>query len=132
MASSTIRNIQAYWVLDSRANPTVEAMVTLESGATGRGIVPSGASTGIYEAHELRDGDKKHFSGKGVLRAVANINEIIAPAIIGMDAKNQSDIDRTMIALDGTENKSKLGANAILGCSMAVAYAAASDARLPL
>src|SRR6187431_1942578 len=105
-------------VLDSRGNPTVEVDVMLEGGAIGRAIVPSGASTGEHEALELRDGDKKRYLGKGVLKAVANVNEKIAPALLGKDASNQSQIDTLMLTMDGTKNKSKLGANAMLGVSM--------------
>src|SRR5690606_35043436 len=112
-------------VLDSRGNPTVEVEVYLESGGTGRAIVPSGASTGAYEAIELRDGDKSRYLGKGVLKAVDHVNSIIAPELIGWDALDQVGIDRKMIELDGTPNKAKLGANAILAVSMAVARAAA-------
>ncbi|MGA8942736.1 MAG: phosphopyruvate hydratase [Thermoactinomyces sp.] len=119
-------------VLDSRGNPTVEVEVVLESGAMGRTIVPSGASTGAYEAVELRDGDKERFLGKGVLKAVQNVNEVIAPQIVGMDALDQVAVDNTLIELDGTENKGKLGANAILGVSMAVARAAADALGVPL
>lgn len=118
-------------VLDSRGNPTVEADVLLESGALGRAIVPSGASTGEREALELRDGDKR-YSGKGVRKAVENVIQVIGPALIGMEAFDQAVIDRTMIELDGTENKGRLGANAILAVSLAVAKAAASEAGLPL
>ncbi|MBI5814881.1 MAG: phosphopyruvate hydratase [Nitrospinae bacterium] len=119
-------------IIDSRGNPTVEVDVILESGAMGRAAVPSGASTGTREALELRDGDKKRFSGKGVLKAVANVNNKIAPKILGLDATDQANIDGLMIALDGTESKKNLGANAMLGVSMAVAKAAAEDAGLPL
>ncbi len=115
--------IRAREVLDSRGNPTVEADVILESGALGRAIVPSGASTGEHEAVELRDGDKSHYMGKGVLQAVDNVETVIAPELEGMDAANQRLIDQTMIALDGTPNKGKLGANAILAVSMAAARA---------
>ena len=115
--------IRAREVLDSRGNPTVEADVILESGALGRAIVPSGASTGEHEAVELRDGDKSHYLGKGVLQAVENVETVIAPELEGMDASNQRLIDQTMIALDGTSNKSKLGANAILAVSLAAANA---------
>lgn len=118
--------------MDSRGNPTVEVDVELESGIIATAGVPSGASTGAYEALELRDGDEKRFGGKGVLKAVKNINEIISHEIIGMEAANQKAIDQKMIALDGTENKSKLGANAILGISLAVCRAAAMDNKLPL
>ena len=120
-----ITDIYAREVLDSRGNPTVEVEVYTESGAFGRAIVPSGASTGEHEAVELRDGDKARYLGKGVLKAVDNVNEIIAPELIGYDVTNQVGIDQAMIELDGTPNKSKLGANAILGVSMAVARAAA-------
>ncbi len=124
--------IRAREVLDSRGNPTVEADVILESGELGRAIVPSGASTGEHEAVELRDGDKSHFLGKGVLQAVANVETVIAPEIEGMDAGNQRLIDQTMIALDGTPNKSKLGANAILAVSMAATRAVAQTLEIPL
>jgi len=127
-----ISNIIAREVLDSRGNPTIEVEVFTESGAFGRAIVPSGASTGDHEAIELRDGDKKRYLGKGVLQAVKNVNEIIAPNLIGYDATFQTAIDKIMIELDGTPNKSKLGANAILGVSMAVARAAADYVGLPL
>ncbi|KGA97575.1 enolase [Alkalihalobacillus alcalophilus ATCC 27647 = CGMCC 1.3604] len=126
-----ITDVYAREVLDSRGNPTVEVEVYLESGAMGRALVPSGASTGEYEAVELRDGGER-FLGKGVLKAVENVNEIIAPEIIGVDALDQLGIDKLMIDLDGTENKSKLGANAILGVSMAVAHAAANALGIPL
>ncbi len=119
-------------ILDSRGNPTVEVDVLLESGALGRAAVPSGASTGENEAIELRDGDKKRYGGKGVLNAVENVNKFIAPAVIGMNALNQREIDHKLIALDGTKTKSKLGANALLGVSLAVAKAAASYLDLPL
>ena len=124
--------IRAREVLDSRGNPTVEADVILESGAMGRAIVPSGASTGEHEAVELRDGDKSHYMGKGVLQAVANVETVIAPELEGMDASNQRLIDQSMIALDGTPNKSKLGANAILAVSMAAARAVAQTLEIPL
>ncbi|RBN38346.1 phosphopyruvate hydratase, partial [Priestia megaterium] len=127
-----ILDIYAREVLDSRGNPTVEVEVYTESGAFGRALVPSGASTGEYEAVELRDGDKSRYLGKGVLKAVENVNEIIAPELVGMDVTDQIGIDRLMIELDGTENKGKLGANAILGVSMAVAHAAADFVGLPL
>ena len=120
-----IKAITGREILDSRGNPTIEAEVLLESGITGVASVPSGASTGEHEAIELRDGDPSRYGGKGVLKAVANINDVIAPALEGMSAFDQRLIDRTMIALDGTPNKSKLGANAILGVSLAVAKAAA-------
>ncbi|HOO44212.1 MAG TPA: phosphopyruvate hydratase [Bacillota bacterium] len=127
-----ISNILAREVLDSRGNPTIEVEVFTESGAFGRAIVPSGASTGEHEAIELRDGDKKRYLGKGVLQAVKNVNEVIAPNLIGYDVTFQTAIDKIMIELDGTPNKSKLGANAILGVSMAVARAAADYVGLPL
>ena len=124
--------MRARQVLDSRGNPTVEVDVFLESGALGRAIVPSGASTGAFEAVELRDGDKSVYGGKSVLKAVANVETEIAPAIVGLDADEQRTLDRTLIELDGTPNKSRLGANAILGVSLAVAKAAAARRRLPL
>ncbi|QDH21396.1 phosphopyruvate hydratase [Saccharibacillus brassicae] len=127
-----ISDVYAREVLDSRGNPTVEVEVYLESGAIGRAIVPSGASTGVHEAVELRDGDKGRYLGKGVENAVKNVNETIAPEVIGMDALDQLGIDKAMIALDGTPNKGKLGANAILAVSMAVARAAADALDLPL
>lgn len=127
-----ITDVYAREVLDSRGNPTVEVEVRLESGALGRSIVPSGASTGAYEAVELRDGDKGRYLGKGVLKAVENVNSIIAPEIIGYDALDQVEIDNKMIALDGTPNKAKLGANAILAVSIAVARAAAEALDVPL
>ncbi|MCE5228179.1 phosphopyruvate hydratase [bacterium] len=129
---STIIQIEGREILDSRGNPTVEVEILTESGAVGRACVPSGASTGENEALELRDGDKERYLGKGVLKAVANVNEIIAPEIVGMDATEQVAIDRKMIELDGTETKSKLGANAILGVSLAAARAAAEAVGLPL
>ena len=129
---SVIELVYAREVLDSRGNPTVEVEVVLESGSVGRAIVPSGASTGAFEAVELRDGDKGRYIGKGVEKAVANVNEVIAPELEGMDAFDQPAIDALMIELDGTHNKGKLGANAILGVSMAVARAAAEDLGLPL
>lgn len=128
----TIMEVYAREVLDSRGNPTVEVEVLTESGAFGRAIVPSGASTGEHEAVELRDGDKKRYLGKGTLTAVKNVNEIIAPEVIGYDVCDQVAIDHAMIALDGTKNKGKLGANAILGVSLAVARAAAESVGLPL
>ncbi|MCD1258534.1 phosphopyruvate hydratase [Paenibacillus athensensis] len=127
-----ISDVYAREVLDSRGNPTVEVEVYLESGAKGRAIVPSGASTGAYEAVELRDGDKGRYLGKGVIKAVDNVNEIIAPELIGLDALDQVLIDNKMIELDGTPNKAKLGANAILAVSMAVARAAADALDVPL
>ena len=129
---SKIEKIVAREVLDSRGNPTVEVDVTLESGVVGRASVPSGASTGENEAIELRDGDKKRYLGKGVLKAVKNVNEVIAPALIGECALQQRKIDKAMIALDGTKTKSNLGANAILGVSLAVAKAAAIYLDMPL
>ena len=129
---STIIDIAAREILDSRGNPTVEADVTLASGQTGRAAVPSGASTGEHEARELRDGESGRYLGKGVRKAVRNIEETIAPAITGMIATDQVEIDRTLIELDGTPNKEKLGANAILAVSMATARAAAAETGLPL
>jgi enolase len=127
-----IEDIKARQIIDSRGNPTVEVDVTLEDGSTGRAAVPSGASTGAYEACELRDGDKKVYLGKGVLKAVANVNDRIGPELVGMEANRQRDIDRVMIEMDGSENKANLGANAILAVSMAVAKAAAAAHGLPL
>ena len=127
-----IVSIHAREILDSRGNPTVEADVILSGGAKGRAAVPSGASTGEHEAVELRDGDKEHYLGKGVLNAVENVESILGPELTGMDATNQRLIDATMIAIDGTENKSKLGANAILAVSMACARASAEALKLPL
>jgi enolase len=127
-----IMDVHGRQVLDSRGNPTVEVEVHLESGAAGRAIVPSGASTGSREAVELRDGDPKKYLGKGVLKAVRNVNRVIGPKLIGFDATEQAFVDRMMIELDGTENKEKLGANAILGVSLAVARAAAESCGLPL
>jgi enolase len=127
-----INDVYAREIMDSRGNPTVEVEVYLEDGTMGRAAVPSGASTGAHEAVELRDGDKSRYLGKGVLKAVENVNEIIAPALIGMDALDQVGVDMVMLDLDGTKNKSKLGANAILGVSMAVARAAAESLGLPL
>jgi enolase len=129
---SVIREIKGRQVIDSRGNPTVEAEVTLESGAKGRAAVPSGASTGEKEAIELRDGDKKRWMGKGVAKAVANIAKAIAPELLGKDAFDQAGIDQAMIDLDGTKTKGKLGANAILGVSLAVAKAAAGETGQPL
>ncbi|BCB96617.1 enolase [Dissulfurispira thermophila] len=129
---SEIIDIYAREVIDSRGNPTVEVDVLLESGAIGRAIVPSGASTGEREALELRDGNKKRFHGKGVLKAIKNVMEEIAPKLRGIESQEQALIDNTMIELDGTENKSRLGANAILGVSMAVCHASASELGLPL
>ena len=127
-----IVDVVAREILDSRGNPTVEVDVVLECGAKGRAAVPSGASTGAYEAVELRDGDKSRYLGKGVLTAVNNVNTEIKEAILGMDAIDQVAIDRTMIELDGTPNKGRLGANAILGVSLAVAKAAAEALGMPL
>ena len=129
---TTIESISALEILDSRGNPTVEVEVVLGDGSWGRAAVPSGASTGIHEALELRDGDKKRYGGKGTLKAVANVNEIISDALFGWDATDQKAIDTELINLDGTPNKSKLGANAILGVSLAVAKAAANSLSLPL
>ena len=129
---SAIVDVIAREILDSRGNPTIEADVLLESGVLGRAAVPSGASTGSREAIELRDGDARRYMGKGVLQAVENVNTEIAETIIGLDAEEQSFIDRAMIELDGTENKSRLGANAMLAVSMAVAKAAAEESGLPL
>ncbi len=130
--SARISAVHAREVLDSRGNPTVEVEVYLEGGELGRAIVPSGASTGAHEAVELRDGDEKRFGGKGVLKAVKNVNKVIAEHVIGMDARDQVGLDNAMIALDGTKNKAKLGANAILGVSLATAKAAATYSALPL
>ncbi len=132
MSIFTIQKVIARQVFDSRANPTVEVDIVLEGGAMGRGTVPSGASKGLYEALELRDGDTANLGGKSVHKAIENIQTILAPALIGKDATKQSEIDALMVSLDGTENKSRLGANAILGCSMAVARAAAQQMGLPL
>ncbi|MCT4618495.1 MAG: phosphopyruvate hydratase [Marinisporobacter sp.] len=130
--STIITDVYAREVLDSRGNPTVEVEVHLEDGSMGRAIVPSGASTGAFEAVELRDGDKERYLGKGVLKAVENVNDIIAEEIVEMDALDQIGVDMTMMELDGTDNKGKLGANAILGVSMAVAKAAAKSLEMPL
>src|SRR5205085_2886166 len=129
---SLIESVQAREILDSRGNPTLEAEVTLISGETGRAAVPSGASTGEHEAVELRDGDSRRYGGKGVLRAVQNVNDTIAPEIEGYDALDQTEVDAALIALDGTKTKSKLGANALLAVSLATARAAASYLELPL
>ncbi len=129
---TTIEDIWAREILDSRGNPTVEVEVTLTSGVIGRAAVPSGASTGVHEAVELRDGDPERYNGKGVLKAVENVNTVIADELIGWDALDQVGIDRMLVELDGTENKSKLGANAILGVSLAVAHAAAAYLEIPL
>ena len=130
--SSTIVDIRGRQILDSRGNPTVEVEVELADGSFGRAAVPSGASTGVHEAWELRDGDKSKYLGRGVLQAVKNVNEKIADELCGTDALDQYAVDHSMIALDGTENKKNLGANAILGVSMAVTKAAAEHAGLPL
>jgi enolase len=132
MSETTITSVKGREIIDSRGNPTVEVDVTLAGGAFGRAAVPSGASTGEHEAHELRDEDKSRYLGKGVLKAVASVNEKIAPALEGLDATQQTAIDRLMIELDGTKNKKNLGANALLGVSLAVARAAAAAAGLPL
>ncbi|HEY9171786.1 MAG TPA: phosphopyruvate hydratase, partial [Verrucomicrobiae bacterium] len=129
---NTIKSISALEILDSRGNPTVMVTATLTNGLTATACVPSGASTGIREAVELRDGDKKRYGGKGVLKAVANVNKLIAPKLKGKSPRDQREIDALLCQLDGTETKSKLGANAILGVSMAVCRAAALDACLPL
>ena len=131
MTDSTIKKVLGREILDSRGNPTVEVEVTLADGSSGRAAVPSGASTGIFEAVEMRDGEKRYL-GKGVLQAVGNVNNIIADEILGLEAQDQRNIDRTMLLLDGTENKANLGANAILGVSLAVAKAAASSLNQPL
>ncbi|MGQ9588582.1 MAG: phosphopyruvate hydratase, partial [Thermoplasmata archaeon] len=127
-----IKAVRAREILDSRGNPTIEVDVILSSGKMGRASVPSGASTGTREAVELRDGDRTRFLGKGVQKAVSNVNRIIAPKIIGLNPDEQEKIDRLMLSLDGTANKSRLGANAILGTSLAVAHAAAAEAGIPL
>jgi enolase len=126
MSATTINEIRAREIIDSRGNPTIEVDVLLAGGALGRAAVPSGASTGVHEALELRDGDKSRFGGKGVLKAVANVNDLIAAKLRGQDALNQTALDAALIALDGTENKAKLGANALLGVSLAAAHAAAA------
>src|SRR5213082_1774114 len=132
MSPTSIARINAREILDSRGNPTIEVEVHLEGGAMGRAAVPSGASTGEHEAIELRDGDKKRFGGKGVSKAVANVNGKILPALRGVDALDQLTVDGTMLKLDGTETKSKLGANAILAVSLANAKAAAAALGQPL
>src|SRR5438552_6591600 len=129
---TTITNIHAREILDSRGNPTVEVEVALGDGSVGRAAVPSGASTGEHEANELRDGDKTRYGGKGVRKAVANVTDVIAPEVVGMDASDQMALDARMLELDGTPNKSKLGANALLAVSMANAHAAATSHSLPL
>ncbi|HET7857304.1 MAG TPA: phosphopyruvate hydratase, partial [Gaiellaceae bacterium] len=126
--SAEIVGVRGRQILDSRGNPTVEVEVELASGAAGRAAVPSGASTGRHEAVELRDGDSDRYGGKGVEQAVRNVDEEIAPALVGLDAADQGAIDSALIALDGTKNKSRLGANAILGASLATAKAAAAEA----
>src|SRR5208282_5902765 len=129
---SIIEYVEAREILDSRGNPTVEVDLYLEDGTLGRAAVPSGASTGEYEAVELRDGDKKRYGGKGVLKAVENVNIKIGPKVKGMDARDQRALDAFMIELDGTPNKAKFGANAILGVSLAAAKGAAISCKLPL
>src|SRR6187549_2445799 len=129
---AVIESVLAREILDSRGNPTVEVDVTLESGIVGTAAVPSGASTGVHEALELRDGDKKRYLGKGVSKAVANVNGVISDALFGWDASDQKGLDAELLTLDGTANKSKLGANAILGVSLAVAKAAANSFGMPL
>ena len=129
---TSITSVHAHEILDSRGNPTVHVSVMLENGMSGFGSVPSGASTGIHEALELRDGDKKRYGGQGVLKAVANVNTHIKKAILGMDVTKLRAIDETMIALDGTTNKKRLGANAILGVSIACAHAGARAKKMPL
>jgi enolase len=129
---TTITDVHAREILDSRGNPTIEVEIELEGGAVGTAAVPSGASTGEHEAHELRDGDADRYDGKGVLRAVRNVVDVVGAEIVGRDALGQAELDRLMISLDGTDNKSKLGANAILGVSMAVSRAAANAVGLPL
>src|ERR1044071_1429826 len=129
---SWIESVHAREILDSRGNPTIEAEVILAGGEIGRAAVPSGASTGEHEAVELRDGDEKRYGGKGVLKAVKNVNEVIAPELNGMDALDQAEIDKALIALDGTKTKSRLGANALLSVSMATARAGATHQELPL
>src|SRR5881392_3553743 len=128
---STIVDNQAREILDSRGNPTIEVDVILDDGAAGRAAVPSGASTGEHEALELRDGDKGRYLGKGALKAVENVSKILAPAVVGRDAFDQAGADAAMLAADGTPNKAKAGANAILGVSMAVARAAATELDIP-
>jgi enolase len=132
MKKAMIQNVVAREILDSRGNPTIECEVHLVSGAVGRAAVPSGASTGEHEALELRDGDPKRYQKKGVLKAVQNVQKMLAPKLAGLDAFDQANLDATMLAIDGTENKGKVGANAILGVSMAAARAAAAEAGLPL
>jgi len=129
---SRIAAIRGREIIDSRGNPTVEADVILDSGAMGRAAVPSGASTGTREAVELRDGDKKRYAGKGVLKAVENVNTVLQQALLGHDPRDQAGLDKKMIELDGSDTKSRLGANALLAISLATAHAAANDSRLPL
>src|SRR5262249_2419377 len=129
---SSIESIHAREILDSRGNPTVEVEVSLEDGSADRAAVPSGASTGAHEALELRDGDKKRYLGKGVEKAVRNVNDVIAPALVGCDGLHQIAVDQLLLNLDGTPNKAKLGANAMLGVSLAAAKAAAASVGLPL
>ena len=130
--STIIIDIRAREIIDSRGNPTVEVDVELECGIIGRAAVPSGASTGEHEAVELRDGDKSRYLGKGVLKAVENVDTLIAPELVGLDACDQLEVDKAMLEIDGTKNKSKLGANAVLGVSLATAKAAADASGLPL
>ena len=130
--SSTIASVGARQILDSRGNPTIEVEVEIDSGHVGRAAVPSGASTGQHEAVELRDGDPKVYLGKGVGKAVENVRTEIASALIGLDGADQAAVDSALISLDGTKNKSRLGANAVLGASLATAKAAAADAGVPL
>src|SRR5947208_13683648 len=132
MARTSVRHIQAREILDSRGNPTIEVDVRLDNGGFGRAAVPSGASTGEHEAVELRDGDKSRFAGKGVRKAVANVNHKIEPVLKGLDARDQANIDKKLIELDGTPTKKTLGANATLAVSLAEVRAAASDEDLPL
>jgi len=127
-----IESVRAREILDSRGYPTVEATVVVAGGASGTGAVPSGASTGEHEAVELRDGDRQRYGGKGVRRAVANVNDVLAPALRGLDAADQAALDAKLVGLDGTENKSRLGANALLAVSLAAARAAAAAAGRPL
>src|SRR6201993_183353 len=129
---SAIVDVIAREILDSRGNPTIEADVVLESGVSGRAAVPSGASTGSREAIELRDGDKRRYGGKGVLKAVEYVNTEISEAVVGLDASEQAFIDKTLVDLDGTDNKARLGANALLSVSMATAKGAAGESGLPL
>ena len=130
--SHTIASIHAHEILDSRGHPTVQTTILLSNGVSGTASVPSGASTGAHEALELRDGDSKRYQGAGVLKAIANVQKKIAPALFGMNITHQREIDGAMLELDGTENKSKLGANAILSVSLACAHAAAHSKRMPL